>query len=56
MRYDKYDALLGFGINALYIDVFESSKVAYTYWSLVGLSLSLAVKLKPGKSKKTKKS
>ena len=33
---------VGLLVNALYIDVFESSKVAYTYWSIIGLSLSLA--------------
>ena len=30
---------IGMLINALYIDVFEASKVAYTYWSLMGLIL-----------------
>ena len=30
--------------NALYIDVFEASKIAYGYWSLIGLILALAVK------------
>ncbi|MCX6816309.1 MAG: O-antigen ligase family protein [Candidatus Beckwithbacteria bacterium] len=28
--------------NAVYIDVFESSKVAYSYWSIIGLLLALA--------------
>lgn len=44
-------ALFGSGIaitvgllaNAIYIDVFEASKIAYTYWSLIGLLLALAV-------------
>ena len=43
-------ALFGSGIavtigllaNAVYIDVFEASKIAYTYWSLIGLLLALA--------------
>ena len=30
-------------VNALYIDVFEASKVAYTYWSIIGLILAAAV-------------
>lgn len=33
----------GFLVNALYIDVFESSKVAYTYWSLTGFMLAAAL-------------
>ena len=32
----------GLLINAIYIDVFEASKIAYTYWSLIGLLLALA--------------
>ena len=36
----------GLLVNALYIDVFESSKVAYTYWAIIGLTLSLALKVK----------
>lgn len=32
---------VGLLVNATYIDVFESSKVAYTYWSFIGLSLAL---------------
>ncbi|GAJ25028.1 unnamed protein product, partial [marine sediment metagenome] len=31
---------LGLLINALYIDVFEASKVAFTYWALVGVLLA----------------
>ena len=34
---------LGLMANALYIDVFEASKVAYAYWSIIGLLLALAV-------------
>jgi len=34
---------LGLMANALYIDVFEASKIAYTYWSIIGLILALAV-------------
>lgn len=30
---------VGLLINAMYIDVFEASKVAYAYWSLLGLTL-----------------
>ncbi len=32
---------LSFGmlVNAIYIDVFEASKVAYTYWSIMGIAL-----------------
>lgn len=33
---------IGLLINAVYIDVFEASKIAYTYWSLIGLLLALA--------------
>jgi hypothetical protein len=38
---------LTFGMltNAMYIDVFESSKVAYAYWSLIGILLALAMKV-----------
>ncbi|MFH0943089.1 MAG: O-antigen ligase family protein [Candidatus Beckwithbacteria bacterium] len=43
-------ALFGSGIaitigllaNAIYIDVFEASKIAYSYWSIIGLLLALA--------------
>ena len=34
-------ATAGLLVNALYIDVFASSKVAFTYWSLTGLLLAL---------------
>ena len=33
----------GLLVNALYIDVFEASKVAYAYWSFMGLIMALAV-------------
>jgi hypothetical protein len=33
-------ATAGLLVNALYIDVFEASKVAYGYWSLLGLALA----------------
>lgn len=33
---------VGLMINALYIDIFESSKVAYSYWSLMGILLAVA--------------
>ena len=33
---------IGLLVNAMYIDVFESSKIAYTYWSILGLLLGLA--------------
>jgi hypothetical protein len=35
-----FSATLGLLFNALYIDVFASSKVAETYWSLAGIFLS----------------
>lgn len=34
-------ASLGLLLNALYIDVFAASKVAFTYWSLTGVFLAL---------------
>jgi len=34
---------IGLLVNALYIDVFEASKVAYGYWSIIGLILALAI-------------
>ncbi|KUK79078.1 MAG: Uncharacterized protein XD95_0627 [Microgenomates bacterium 39_7] len=34
-------ATIGILVNALYIDVYASSKVAFTYWSLTGLILAL---------------
>lgn len=44
---------LGLLINAVYIDVFEASKVAYTYWGLIGLVLGL-VNLKKQEFEKNK--
>jgi len=35
--------LIGLIVNASYIDIFESSKVAYTMWSIIGVLTSLAV-------------
>jgi len=35
--------IAGLMVNALYIDIFESSKVAYTMWSIIGLITALAV-------------
>lgn len=45
-------ALFGSGIaitigllaNAIYIDVFEASKIAYSYWSIIGILLALATR------------
>ncbi|MFH2061994.1 MAG: O-antigen ligase family protein [Candidatus Beckwithbacteria bacterium] len=34
---------LGLMANAFYIDVFEASKVAYSFWSFIGIIISLAV-------------
>ena len=34
---------LGLMANAFYIDVFEASKVAYSFWSFIGIILSLVV-------------
>jgi len=45
-------AIFGLLLNATYIDVFEASKVAFTFWSLVGLLLAIIFTL----SKKSKKS
>ena len=54
LHYGLYGAgialTIGLMINALYIDVFEASKIAYSYWSIIGLILALAVyELKPDK-------
>ncbi len=38
----------GLLVNAFYIDVFEASKVAYTFWALLGLIL-VAIKLEKAK-------
>lgn len=43
-------AIVGMLVNGLYIDVFEASKVAYTFWALMGIlfaSLKLATKNQP---------
>jgi len=40
-------ATVGLLINAFYIDVFASSKVALTYWALVGLTLGYLHLLRP---------
>ena len=32
---------IGLLINATYIDVFEASKVAFTFWALIGLMVAL---------------
>ncbi len=46
---------IGLLVNALYIDVFEASKVAYGYWSIIGLILALAVLIiKPKHVKKNR--
>ena len=45
---------VGLLVNALYIDVFESSKVAYTYWSLMGILLAMANLILNKQSKKQK--
>jgi len=43
-------AIIGLLANAVYIDVFEASKVAYTYWILVAILLA-TVKLSASNSK-----
>lgn len=40
-------ALVGLMVNALYIDIFVASKVAYTVWALMGLTFGLIVTIKP---------
>jgi len=45
--------IVGLMVNALYIDIFESSKVAYTMWSVLGVLLAAAV-IQPKKSVKIK--
>jgi len=44
-------AIFGLLINAIYIDVFEASKVAYTFWIIVALLLA-AIKFAPLKNSK----
>ena len=41
----------GLLINALYIDVFEASKVALIFWALAGVLLAMTNRLKPQLSK-----
>ncbi len=36
-----FGAIIGLLVNAVYIDVFEASKVAYTFWMLIALLLAL---------------
>ena len=44
--------LLGFFANAAFIDVFEASKVAITFWLLAGILIGLArLRLLPEKRK-----
>jgi hypothetical protein len=44
---------IGLMVNALYIDVYAASKVAFTYWALVGLALAVfSMKIPRKKSKK----
>lgn len=38
-----YAGIVGLMVNAVFIDVFESSKVAYTLWLLLGLSIAILV-------------
>ncbi len=42
---------LGLLFNALYIDVFEASKVAFMYWALVGISFALIKSLDASRGK-----
>ena len=35
--------LVGLMVNALYIDIFEASKIAYTVWSFMGLTAALFI-------------
>ncbi len=45
---------IGLLVNALYIDVYAASKVAFTYWAVVGLALAI-FSFKPKKRKQPKK-
>lgn len=36
--------IVGLLVNATYIDVFEASKVAFTFWAIVGVTLAVAMK------------
>lgn len=53
MFYGLVFGIVGMAINATYIDVFEASKVAYTFWLVAGLFVG-AVPLFTRKSIKTK--
>lgn len=46
-------ATVGYLLNAVFIDVFEASKVAYTYWAYTGIILA-TTKFLPNKSITTK--
>lgn len=46
---------VGLMVNALYIDVFEASKVAYTYWSLMGVLLAASMLVLRNKAIRTGK-
>jgi hypothetical protein len=46
---------VGLLINALYIDVFEASKVAFTFWALAGVLLALIPQLAKTKREKAAK-
>lgn len=48
-------ATIGYMLNAVFIDVFEASKVAYTYWAYTGIVLA-SIKLLPAKNEYAKKS
>ena len=39
-----FGALVGFLINATFIDVFEASKAAIVFWTLCGIAIGLATK------------
>jgi hypothetical protein len=43
-------ALLALFINATYIDVFEASKVAYTFWTIAGLFVGYSSSRHPERS------
>jgi O-antigen ligase len=42
--------LIGLLVNALYIDIFEASKVAYLLWAFMGVSFGLMALKKPSPS------
>jgi hypothetical protein len=43
-------ATIGLLLNAVYIDVFAASKVAFTYWGFLGLFISYVLLLSPGQN------